>query len=52
MNLHSSTCRPPVTPALFVKNAFIFLLYSFGFLVKDQVKIGLYVFLYLQFCFT
>ena len=29
-----------VKPALFVEDAFLFLLYSFGFLVKNQVFIG------------
>ena len=41
--MHSSTCRPPVRPASFVQNAVYIQLCGFGFFVKDQVTIGMWV---------
>jgi hypothetical protein len=45
--LHSSTYRHPGRPAPFVEDAFFFPLYGFGFLVKNQVSVGMWV----CFCF-
>ena len=39
-----STCRHSVRPAPFVKDAFFFSLYGFGFFVKIQLFIGLWVY--------
>jgi hypothetical protein len=41
--LHSSTGRPPVRPAPFVENAFFIPLDGFGFFIKDQVTLGMWV---------
>ena len=45
MNLffHSSTCRHAVRPTTCVKDAFFFPLFGFGFFIKNQVPIGLWV---------
>ena len=46
--MHSSSYQLPVRPAPFVEDAFLFvsflLLYSFGFFVKGQVSIGVWVY--------
>ena len=41
---HISICRPQVTPAPFVENAFSFPPYGYGFFVKDYVTIGMCVY--------
>lgn len=38
-----STCRHPARPATFIEDAFFFLLYGFGFFVKNQVSISVWV---------
>jgi hypothetical protein len=43
---HSSTCRHP---ASFVENVFIFPFYGFGFFIKNQVSIGVWIYLSLPF---
>jgi hypothetical protein len=43
--LHSSTCRPPVRPA-FVEDAFFFSLYISGFFIKNQVSIGVWIYIW------
>jgi hypothetical protein len=42
--LHSSACRHPGRAAPFVNEALPFPLYGFGFFVKNQVSIGVWVY--------
>jgi hypothetical protein len=43
--LHSFICQPPVETAPFVENAvFFFPLDGFGFSIKDQVTIGMWIY--------
>jgi hypothetical protein len=42
--LHSFTFRHLVRPAPFVENDFIFTLYGFGFCIKNQAFIGLWIY--------
>ena len=44
VNFHFCTYRQPVRPAPFIEHAFFFPLYIFGFFVKDQVTISVWVF--------
>jgi hypothetical protein len=41
--MHSSTSRLTVRPAPFVEYAFFFPVHGFGFFVRDQVSIGVWV---------
>jgi hypothetical protein len=41
---HSSTCRHPVRPISFFEDAFSFSLYGFGFFIKNQVYISMWVY--------
>jgi hypothetical protein len=44
---HSSTCRYQLRPAKCVEYAFFFLLYGFGFFVKNQVSTGVWDYFWL-----
>jgi hypothetical protein len=44
INFYSSTCLLPVEPAPFVENAVFLPLDGFGFFVKDQVTINVWVY--------
>ena len=48
INLHSSTWPLPVESAPFVENSVFFPLDSFGFFVKDQVAIGVWVYFWVS----
>ena len=44
--MHSPTCRQLVRPVPFVENSFFFLLYGIWVFAKDQVSIGVWVYLW------
>ena len=44
--MHSSTHKHPVRPALFVEGASFCPLYGLGFFVKNQVSIGVWVYIW------
>ena len=43
--LYSSTCHPPIMPAPCIEDTFLFPLYIFGFLVKSQLFIGMWIYI-------
>ena len=44
IHFHFSTYKPPVRPTPFIEDAFFFSLYIFGFFVKDQESIGVWIY--------